>query len=110
MLPDGTAIGLADGIIRGRYRESTTRPTLLEPGRVYPFEIDLGWTANTFRKGHRIRVQIASANFPWYDRNPNTGGDLARETRMQAADQTVYHDATRLSYLSLSVLAPAAVR
>ncbi len=110
VLPDGTAINLADGIIRGRYRESTTTPTLLEPGRVYPFEIDLGATANTFRTGHRIRIEIASANFPWYDRNLNTGGDLARETRMQVADQTVYHDATRASYVSLFVLPATGAR
>jgi len=102
--PDGMAINLADGIIRARYRESATTPTLLEPGRVYQFEIDLAATANTFLRGHRIRLEIASANFPWYDRNPNTGGDPARETRIQPADQAVYHDAERASYLSLSVL------
>jgi putative CocE/NonD family hydrolase len=102
--PDGTAINLADGIVRARYRESSTRPTLLEPGRVYGFDIDLGSTANTFVRGHRIRVEIASANFPWYDRNLNTGGDLARETKMQVAEQAIYHDSSRASYLSVSVV------
>jgi putative CocE/NonD family hydrolase len=103
--PDGTAINLADGIVRARYRESATTPTLLEPGRVYQFEIDLAATATTFLRGHRIRLEIASNNFPWYDRNPNTGGDLARETKMQVADQTVYHAARYPSSLSLLVLA-----
>jgi hypothetical protein len=104
VFPDGTAINLADGIVRGRYRESSTHPMLLEPGRIYPFEIDLGSTANTFVRGHRLRVEIASANFPWYDRNLNTGGDLARETGMQVADQMVYHEGPHASYVSFSVL------
>lgn len=102
--PDGTAIGLADGIVRARYRESVRAPTLLEPGRAYPFDLDLAGTANTFRRGHRIRIEVSSSNFPWYDRNLNTGGDPARGTEMGAADQRVFHEPGRLSYITLPVV------
>ena len=62
--PDGYAGNLCDGIIRGRYRETTERQVLLEPGEVYEFTIDLWVTSNVFKKGHRIRVDIASSTSP----------------------------------------------
>ena len=49
-------VPMRDGIIRARYRESLTDPTLIEPGKIYEYTIDVGVTGNTFRKGHRIRV------------------------------------------------------
>ena len=44
----------------------------------------------SFRKGHRLRVEISSSNFPRFDRNPNTGGDVARETNPVVATQTLF--------------------
>ena len=102
--PDGTAINLADGILRMRYRDSFERPELMEPGAVYPISIDLAGTANTFLSGHRIRLEVASSNFPWYDRNLNTGEHPAHGTRMQVAEQTVFHDAGRASRVDLLVM------
>lgn len=79
--PNGTAINVAQGIIRARYRDWWEEPTLLEPGEIYEYKIDLWSTSNRFLKGHRIRLEVASSNFPQFDRNPNTGNPLARMRR-----------------------------
>ena len=102
--PDGYAVNLCDGIIRGRYRESTSTQKLLEPGAVYEFTIDLWPTSNVFLRGHRIRLDIASANFPRFDRNPNTGNAFGQDAEMQIAQQTIYHDAGRPSHVLLPLI------
>jgi putative CocE/NonD family hydrolase len=104
--PDGRAESLTDGILRARYRDSLSDPQLLDPGRVYELEIAVGATANTFGAGHRIRLEVSSSNFPRFDRNTNTGGDIARETDEDVcvATNRVYHDAHRPSCLELMVL------
>jgi hypothetical protein len=102
--PSGYAQNLTDGIIRARYRNSTRQLELLEPGQVYAFHIDLWATSNVFQAGHCIRLEIASSNFPRFDRNPNTGGILSTETELQAAIQTVYHDGTYPSHVTLPVI------
>ena len=104
--PDGYARNLCDGIIRGRYRETLERQELLEPGEVYEFTIDLWVTSNVFRKGHRIRVDISSSNFPRFDRNLNTGNPTADDTEVRVARQRVYHDTTRPSHILLPVIPP----
>jgi len=103
VFPDGQARNLTDGILRLRYRESLEKPVLARPGEVYPITLDAGVTSNLFRKGHRIRLEISSSNFPRFDRNPNTGRASAEEKELRRATQTVYHDATRASRLLLSV-------
>ena len=102
--PDGYAVNLCDGIVRGRYRESTSAQKLLEPGAVYEFTIDLWPTSNVFLKGHRIRVDIASANFPRFDRNPNTGNKFGQDAEFKVAQQQVYHDGARASHILLPVV------
>ncbi len=102
--PDGYARNLADGIVRARYRESRTAPTLLTPGEVTKFTIDLWATSHVFLPGHRIRVEISSSNFPRFDRNLNTGEDQATGTRWQSARQTVFHDARYPSHVLLPVV------
>ena len=102
--PDGYAKNLCDGIIRGRYRESTERQVLLEPGTVYEFTIDLWPTGNVFLKGHRIRVDISSSNFPRFDRNPNTGHTFAEDAEIRVADQQVLHDGAHASHIILPVI------
>lgn len=104
--PDGKAINIADGILRGRYHANPEFKDheLLEPGTVYEFNIDLWATSNLFREGHRIRVEISSSNFPKYDRNPNTGGPIHLETEVRSADQTVYHNARYPSHITLPVI------
>ena len=100
--PTGYAMNLCDGIIRARYRESFSDPTLLEPNRVY--EIDVGVTGNLFRKGHSVRVEVSSSNFPRFDRNPNTGHAFGTDAEMRSARQTVYHSRQYPSHLVLPVV------
>lgn len=101
--PDGFAQNLTDGIIRARYRDGDT-PHLLESGRAYRYSIDLWSTANVFKAGHRIRLDIASASFPRWDRNPNTGARFGTETAMRPARQTILHDAAHPSHVLLPVI------
>ena len=102
--PDGYSLNLCDGIIRGRYRETTERQVLLEPGTVYEFTIDVWPTSNVFFKGHRIRVDISSSNFPRFDRNPNTGHPFGEDAEMQVAHQQVFHDRAHPSHIILPVI------
>ena len=102
--PDGYARNLCDGIIRGRYRESTESQRLLEPGTVYEFTIDLFPTSNVFLKGHMIRVDISSSNFPRFDRNPNTGNRFGYDAEMRVAQQGVFHDPVHASHVILPVI------
>jgi uncharacterized protein len=102
--PDGYARNLTDGIIRARYREGTDRPRPIEPGRAYEYTIDLWATSNLFKAGHRIRLEIASANFPRFDRNLNTGHALGQDAEMQPALQTILHDAEHPSHVILPII------
>jgi putative CocE/NonD family hydrolase len=102
--PDGKMLPYCQGIIRARFRRSGSKPTLLTPGRPESYEIDLWALGMVFKKGHRLRVEVTSSCFPIYDRNLNTGDDIATGTRMVTARQTVYHTADRASYLVLPVL------
>ena len=102
--PDGYAMNVAQGIIRARYRDSWEEPSLLEPGQVYEYTIDLWSTSNCFLKGHQIRVEVSSSNFPQFDRNPNTGHAFGQDAEMQKADQVVYHDAEHPSHILLPVI------
>lgn len=101
--PDGFARNLTDGIIRARYRNGDT-PELLEPGKAYEFTIDLWATANVFKAGHRIRLDVTSASFPRWDRNPNTGDDFGVSAEMRQARQTILHDAAHPSHVILPVI------
>jgi putative CocE/NonD family hydrolase len=102
--PDGRALNLCDGIIRARYRNSSTTPSLIEPGRIYRYQIDLWVTSNVFLSGHRIRVEISSSNFPRLDRNPNTGHKFGADAELRKATQTIYHDADHPSHIILPVI------
>ena len=102
--PDGYAANLCDGIIRARYRTPRQPASLLEPGDVYEFTIDLGPTSNVFKKGHSIRVEISSSNFPRFDRNLNTGEPIGATGESVPALQTVFHDARYPSRVTLPVI------
>jgi putative CocE/NonD family hydrolase len=102
--PDGYAQNIADGIVRARYRESRSAPKPLVRDEVYEFTIDLWATSHVFLPGHRIRVEIASSNFPRFDRNLNTGEDQATGTRFQIAEQTVFHTHRFRSHILLPVI------
>ena len=105
--PSGYAANLCDGILRARYREGFSSPRLLEPDKVYEYRIEVGVTGNLFRQGHRLRLEISSSNFPRFDRNLNTGGDLAHGTDMRQARQTVHHSRACPSHILLPAI-PAA--
>ncbi len=102
--PDGYAQNIADGILRARYRESLSAPRLLSSSEVYECTIDLWATSHVFLPGHRLRVEIASSNFPRFDRNLNTGEDPATSTRGQVAEQTVLHTQRFRSHILLPVI------
>ncbi len=104
--PDGRAENLTDGILRARYRQSLSSPILMEPGSIYELRIDLGATSNVFLKGHRIRLEVSSSNFPRFDRNSNAGGTIASESEkdfVQAINH-VYHTQDYASRLVLPVI------
>lgn len=101
--PDGFAQNLCDGIIRARYRNGDT-PELLQPNHPYEFTIDLWATSNLFKEGHRVRLDIASASFPRWDRNPNTGEPFGQSAYMHSAHQTILHDAAHPSSVILPII------
>lgn len=102
--PDGYARNLTDSIIRGRYRETRAKATLLTPGEVYEYTIDLWATSNVFKAGHCIRVEIASSNFPRFDRNPQTGEPAGEASQLAPALQCVFHDEARASHIVLPII------
>lgn len=102
--PDGRSINIADGIVRARYRESRVAPTLLEPGKLYRYEVDLWATSNVFKAGHRLRVSVHSSNFPRWDRNLNTAESPELGATPQPALNTVFHDELRPSHIVLPVI------
>jgi len=104
---DGKLFPLAEGKIRARFRESLSKPVLLEPGRIYEYRLDLWQTGITLPAGHRLRVEVASASLPVFSRNLNTGGHNEKETDFVAAEQRIYHDAAHPSHVLLPVIPEA---
>ena len=106
--PDGYAQNLTDGIIRARYRNAAKgeAPSLIKPGKAYLYEIDLWSTSNVFKKGHRIRLDITSSNFPRWDRNPNSGRNFGEDQANDVviARQTIFHDAEHPSSIILPII------
>lgn len=96
VFPDGRAIQLQSGMLRARYRNPDSEPELLAPGRIYRLEVDMWATANRFKAGHRLRVDIASADFPHFDRNSNRGGQPGDPI---VAHQAIYHGPEHPSHL-----------
>ncbi|MEW6299807.1 MAG: CocE/NonD family hydrolase, partial [Thermodesulfobacteriota bacterium] len=102
--PDGYAQNIAEGVIRARFRESLTHPTLLTPERVYAYTLDLWSTSHVFKAGHRLRLEVSSSNFPRYDRNPNTGHEFGADAEVRTAQQTIFHAPRYPSHLVLPVI------
>ena len=101
---DGKAYNLCDGIIRARYNESRMIENLLEPGKIYKYEIDLWPTSNVFLEGHKIRVEISSSNFPRFDRNQNTGNEFGMDVEIKTANQKIYHTEEYPTHIVLPVI------
>ena len=102
--PGGYALILSDGIIRCRYRTSFERPEPIVPGEVFEVTIEAFPTANLFARGHRIRLDVSSSNFPKFDVNPNTGAPEGTGRARAVARNTVYCDASRASHVVLPLV------
>jgi putative CocE/NonD family hydrolase len=105
VFPDGSAVNVTYGILRCQYRDgfAVTAPPM-QPGEVYALEVALNPTGIVFKKGHRIRLDISSSDFPNFDRNHNTGRDFWSDAELRPARQTVFHDHARPSRLVLPVI------
>jgi putative CocE/NonD family hydrolase len=105
--PGGFDLNIGDGICRARFRNSLREEKLMEPGKIYPLTVKLYPTSNVFKRGHRVRVDLSSSNFPRFDVNPNTGEPLALNRRSQTCVNTIHHDAEHPSHILLPVVPPA---
>jgi hypothetical protein len=102
--PNGLALNLTDGILRMRYRDSQEKPEMMNPDQVYKIRVDLWATSNVFKKGHILRLEVSSSNFPRFDRNLNTGAEQATSREFISATNTILHDAEHPSALVLPVM------
>jgi putative CocE/NonD family hydrolase len=102
--PAGVDLNIADSIVRARYRNGLDKAELLKPGQPYEFTIEMYPTSLVFKRGHRIRLDISSSNFPRFDVNPNTGEPLNNNRRSQVAENTVYLDTRHPSQFIVPVI------
>ena len=102
--PDGTAYNVDETIQRARYREGYDREVFMEAGEVYELRVSSMVTSNVFLKGHRIRVEVSSSNFPRFARNLNTGGPNHDESEPVTAHNAVHHGPRHPSRIVLTVL------
>ena len=102
--PSGVDLNVGDSIVRARYRNGLEKAEMLQPGRPYEMTIEMYPTSLVFQKGHRIRLDISSSNFPRFDVNPNTGEPLNNNRRWRIAGNTVYTDAQHPSHIILPII------
>ena len=102
--PDGRAYNLDETIQRVRYREGYDKEVFMEPDKVYKVKLTPMSTSNYFKKGHRIRIEISSSNFPRFARNLNTGGDNYNEKEGVVAHNKVHHSKKYASQISLPMV------
>ena len=108
--PAGLDLNVGDSIVRARYRESLKTARLLVPDRPAEFTIEMYPTSLVFRRGHRIRVDISSSNFPRFDVNPNTGEPLNQNRSWRIARNSVYHDPQYQSRIVLPTVPAGSTR
>jgi putative CocE/NonD family hydrolase len=104
--PAGLALNVGDSIVRARFRDSLDKETLLTPGQVYAFTIEMYPTSLVFARGHRIRLDLSSSNFPRFDVNPNTGEPLNDNRCLAVATNAIYHDPEHPTQIVLPVIPP----
>ncbi|WP_122872173.1 CocE/NonD family hydrolase, partial [Pseudomonas viridiflava] len=102
--PQGYAMNITDGILRCRYRDDWSTPSLMTPGERVNIRIEPFATCNRFAKGHRLRLDIASSNFPHFDVNPNSGEPEGQGLRKMKVLNTVHMSRHCPSRLILTVL------
>ncbi|MEN1967894.1 CocE/NonD family hydrolase [Lentibacillus sp. N15] len=108
--PAGNSVKLADGVLRARYRQGFDREVLLMPNEIEKYVIHTSKIANTFKKGHRIRLSITSSAKNFVFPNSNTGDDPATDVKTVKARQRIYHQPGCLSYIQLPVQRTKMVR
>jgi putative CocE/NonD family hydrolase len=108
--PTGFAMNLTDGIFRCRYRTSWEKPRQIGPGEIFRIVIEPFATANLFKAGHRIRLDISSSNFPKFDVNPNTGAAEGTGRAFNIARNTLHLSADRPSRVILPIVTPSSLR
>ena len=101
--PDGRAFNLDETIQRVRYREGYDKEVFMEKDQVYKLEMSPMSTSNVFKKGHRIRIEVSSSNFPRFARNLNTGGNNFDETESVIATNKIHHSKTYPSRIQLPI-------
>ena len=101
--PNGKAINILDAGIRARFRNGENNPSLIEPREIYEYQIELGNTSNYFKKGHKIRIEITSSNFPRFDINSNLGGE-GQVGDYIVAEQKIYHNKKFPTHLVIPTL------
>jgi len=102
--PTGFDMNLTDGIVRASYRDHFETRQLLVPGKIYSFVVRPFDTANVVKKGHRVRLDISSSNFPRFDVNPNSGEPLGSSRLLKTAENTIYHDAAHPSAVKVFLM------
>ncbi len=102
--PNGVARRLNDGAIRARYARDPRVATFIPPGTPTAFDIDNWGTCILLAAGERLRLEVSSSSFPKFDPNLNTGGSIADDTVGVVANQTVYHERGRASYVLLPII------
>ena len=102
--PGGVDLNIGDSIVRARYRNGPGKAELLKPGQPYEFTVEMYPTSLVFKRGHRIRLDISSSNFPRFDVNPNSGEPLNNNRRSQAAENTIYLDTEHPSRIILPII------
>lgn len=103
--PDGRSLNVTEGIVRARFRDSIwEEPSLIEPGKIYEYKIELLPIAIIFKKGHRVRIHVSSSSWPLWDRNQNTGNPIGMDAEMIVARQTIYHDDEHPSRIILPII------
>ena len=103
VFPDGRAYNLDETIQRARYREGYDKEVFMEVGQVYQVKLSSMVTSNVFQKGHRIRLDVSSSNFPRFARNLNTGGPNYNESEPTTARNAVHHSKVHPSRIVLTV-------
>jgi hypothetical protein len=101
--PDGSAYNLDETIQRVRYREGYDKEVFMEEGEVYKIELSALATSNYFKKGHQIRIEVSSSNFPRFERNLNTGGNNYDESKGVVARNSVHHSVEYPSQIRLPI-------
>ena len=100
----GHPYNLSDTALRLRYRDGAVADPPLQSGKTYPIKLTGMVTASDFLPGHRLRIEVASTNFPNYERNLNSGGRNAEESAPHIARTRILHDARNPSYVEFSTL------